>query len=43
MKSTINASITAYKTSSKLDKEGKIYVKDKRKTRLNFNRAIGYA
>ena len=43
LKSTINACITAYKLSSKLDKEGKIYVGIKQKTRLKSNRAIGYA
>jgi hypothetical protein len=35
--------MTAYKLSSKLDKEGKIYVGDKQKTRLTSIRAIGYA
>jgi len=43
MKSTINACMTAYKASSKLDKEGEISVGDNQETRLTFNRAISYA
>jgi hypothetical protein len=37
--------MAAYKSSSKLEKEGKIYVGDKQKTRLKLksNRAISYA
>jgi hypothetical protein len=35
--------MTAYKSSSKLDKEGEIDVGDNQKTRLTFNRAISYA
>jgi|GEM_PF-3861920 hypothetical protein len=43
LKSTINGCMAAYKSSSKLEKEGKIYVGDKQKTRLKSNRAISYA
>lgn len=43
LKSTINACMTAYKSSSKLDNEGQISIGDNQETRLTFNRAISYA